>query len=129
MGRLVIQHIKLAQVEIVAGLRSMAARGAALAVYLVLIFVGYILAITGVCIFLGQNHALAIPFLAIGGLHIGIAATGLLVTVARLRRTSLLAATTSELNQSARVLGAATHEQPRPAAGAAPRVLEQAHGR
>ncbi|MBC8132746.1 MAG: phage holin family protein [Deltaproteobacteria bacterium] len=106
LGRLIIQHVKLAQLDLTASVRGMASRAAALVVCAVLMVVGYTLTMVGIAMILGGATASGMPLAAIGVAHIIGTGIAILILVSRLRRTATLKATTSAIGDSAKALRA-----------------------
>jgi len=108
LGRLTVQHLRLARLEIKADLRAMGLQAGLIAVLAALVTVGYGLTMAGLALMLGGGSAAAAPLLIIGLVHVVGAGTGILVAVARLRRLRLMNATADEVNQSLAPLGLGT---------------------
>ena len=103
LGQLVVQHVKLARLELSAEVRALGARMAGLVVLAVLMVLGYALAVVGLAVLIAGERRLAVPLLAIGGVHLVGAALGALL-VSRAQRKNLLNTTKTELDQSANAL-------------------------
>ena len=109
LGRLTVQHLRLARLEIKADLRAMGSRAALIVVLAALATVGYGLTMAGIAVLLdGGGRGGGIPLIIIGGVHVVGAGTGILVTLVRLRRLHPMDATADEVNQSLIGLGSAT---------------------
>jgi len=112
LGRLMVQHLRLARLEIKADLRAMGLQAGLIAVLAALATVGYGLTMTGLAIMLDGGAKGGIPLLVIGAIHVLGAGAGLLVTVVRLRRLRLMNATADEAAQSLAPLGLGTGAKP-----------------
>lgn len=104
LGQLLVQHLKLAQLELRADLRSMVPRLALMAICAVLMIGGYMLFAVGVAFLIAGNRALALPLLGVGLFHVVGTGLGMRFLLGRLRGTSLMKATTGEISQSATAL-------------------------
>ena len=105
LGRLTVQHLRLARLEIKADLRAMGLQAGVIAVLAALATVGYGLAMAGLAIFLDGASKGGIPLFIIGLVHLVAAGVGIVVAVLRLRRVRLMNATADEVNQSLTPLG------------------------
>lgn len=105
LGRLTVQHLRLARLEIKADLRAMGLQAGVIALLGALATVGYGLAMAGLAIILDGGSKGGIPLLIIGILHVVAAGVGILIAVLRLRRLRLMNATADEVNQSLGPLG------------------------
>ena len=112
LGQLVVQHVRLAQIELRADMRAMASRAVVMAVCAVLMIVGYALAIAGIAVLLGGHRALGVPLLGIGALHVVGPGIGILIARARLGRAPVMKATADVLAESATALLAAKGTAP-----------------
>jgi hypothetical protein len=112
LGRLTVQHLRLARLEIKADLRAMGLQAGLIAVLAGLGTVGYGLTMAGLALFLDGGSKGGIPLLIIGGVHVLGAGAGILIVLARLRRLRLMNATTDEVNQSLAPLGIGTAAKP-----------------
>lgn len=128
VGQLVIRHVKLAQLELTAELRAMGSRAALIAIYVVLMVIGYTLTMTGVALLVGGQRRVGWSFLGLGLLHVVGTAVGMLLAFRRRRHPRLFQNTTDELNQSATALIAAGRGPTRGAAVAGT-ALEPINGR
>ncbi|MEP6652996.1 MAG: phage holin family protein [Myxococcales bacterium] len=128
MGQLVIQHVKLAQLELTAELRAMGSRAALIAIYVVLMVVGYMLTMTGVALLVGAQTRLGWCFLGLGLLHVVGTAFGMLLAFRNRPHPRLMQNSTDELNQSATALIAAGRA-PTGGAAVAGTALEPVNGR
>jgi hypothetical protein len=108
LGRLTVQHLRLARLEIKADLRAMGLQAAIIAVLFVLGIVGYGLTMVGLAVFIGGGKAVGIPLLLIGSIHVAAAGIGILVALIRLRRMRLMNVTADQVNQSLVPLGMGT---------------------
>ena len=105
LGQLMVQHLRLARLEIKADLRAMGLQAGLIAVLAALATVGYGLTMAGLAIILDGGSKGGIPLLIIGIVHVVAAGLGILITVFRLRRLRLMNATAEEVNQSLAPLG------------------------
>ncbi len=112
LGRLTVQHLRLARLEIKADLRVMGRQAGLIAVLAALVTVGYGLTMAGLAFVLGDGTAVGIPLLVIGAVHIAGAGVGILIAMSRLRRLHLMNATADEMNQSLAPLGLGTTSEP-----------------
>lgn len=104
LGQLVVQHVKLAQLDLTASVRSMASRGAVLAVCTVMMVVGYTLTMAAIALIVGDARAVGWPLLGIGAAHVLGSGISMLVIVKRLRRTPVMKGTAAAIGDSARTL-------------------------
>jgi hypothetical protein len=112
LGRLTVQHLRLARLEIKADLRAMGLQAGLIAVLAALGTVGYGLTMAGLALLLDGGLQGGIPLLVIGGVHVLGAGAGILLALARLRRLRLMNATAEEVNQSLAPLGIGTGAKP-----------------
>ena len=112
LGLLMVQHIRLARLELKADLRAMGQQAALMAVLVALAMVGYGLTMAGLAILLGGGTAGGVPLLAIGMVHMAVAGMGILVAALRLRRLRLMNTTADEVKQSLSPLGLGTATEP-----------------
>jgi hypothetical protein len=112
LGRLTVQHLRLARLEIKADLRAMGLQAALIALLAGLGTVGYGLTMAGLALFLDGGLKGGIPLLIIGSVHLLGAGAGILIALARLRRLRLMNATADEVNQSLAPLGIGTAAKP-----------------
>lgn len=106
LGRLTVEHLRLARLEMRSDLREMGRQAARLAVMTALAIVGYGLAMAGLALVLGDNPGTGVPLLIIGGAHVVTAGAAIAFAVVRLRRVRLMNATAEEMSQTLE-LGAA----------------------
>jgi hypothetical protein len=112
LGRLTVQHLRLARLEIKADLRAMGSQAGLIAVLAGLGIVGYGLTMAGLALLLDGGLQGGIPLLIIGSVHVVGAGAGILMALARLRRLRLMNATADEVNQSLVPLGIGTAANP-----------------
>ena len=112
LGRLTVQHLRLARLEIKADLRAMGLQAGLIAVLAALATVGYGLTMAGLAIILDGGSTGGIPLLVIGIVHVVGGGGGIFIAVARLRRMRLMNATADEVNQSLAPLGIGTAAKP-----------------
>jgi hypothetical protein len=76
LGDLLVQHLKLARLEVTADLRALGRRAIWLVVLAAVFLVGYLFTLLGVvCLFAGEN-AVALPMFIVGLLHFAGGAVG-----------------------------------------------------
>lgn len=114
LGRLTVQHLRLARLEIKADLRTMGVHAGIIAVLAALATVGYGLAMAGLAIVLDGGAKGGIPLLIIGAIHVLGAGVGILVALFRLRRLRLMNSTADEVHQSLAPLGIGSGAKPMP---------------
>jgi len=112
LGRLTVQHLRLARLEIKADLRAMGLQAGLIAVLAGLAAVGYGLAMAGLAILLDGGSQGGIPLLIIGMVHVVGAGVGILIAVLRLRRVRPMNTTADEISQSLAPLGIGTMARP-----------------
>jgi hypothetical protein len=112
LGRLTVQHLRLARLEIKADLRAMGLRAGLIAVLAALATVGYGLTMAGLAVILDGGSKGGIPLLIIGVVHVVGGGVGILIAVAHLRRLRLMNATADEVTQSLAPLGIGTAAKP-----------------
>lgn len=112
LGRLTVQHLRLARLEIKADLRAMGLQAGLIAVLAALATVGYGLTMAGLAIILDGGSKGGVPLLVIGVVHVVGGCVGILIAVARLRRMRPMNATADEVNQSLAPLGIGTVAKP-----------------
>jgi hypothetical protein len=105
LGRLTVQHLRLARLEIKADLRTMGLQAGVIVVLAALATVGYGLTMAGLAIVVDGGSIGGIPLLLIGSIHVVVAGGGILIALRRLRRLRLMNATADEVNQSLAPLG------------------------
>ncbi len=118
LGRLTVEHLRLARLEMKADLRSMVQRSAVLATLTALVIVGYGLGMAGLAIVLGDGLAGGVALVIIGGVHVVVAGVGLVIAFLRLRHTRLLATSAGEMGQTLLPLGLGAPAGAMPAASA-----------
>ncbi len=97
LGRLTVEHLRLARLEMRSDLRAMGQHAAALAVLVALAVVGYGLAMAGFALLLGGSTATGVPLLIIGAAHLATAGAILAMLVAGTFRAASLAAPAGRL--------------------------------
>ena len=112
LGQLMVQHLRLARLEIKADLRAMGLQAGLIAVLAALATVGYGLTMAGLALLLDGGLKGGIPLLIIGSVHVLGAGAGILIALAHLRRLRLMNATAGEVNQSLAPLGIGTAASP-----------------
>jgi hypothetical protein len=100
LGRLTVQHLRLARLEIKADLRTMGLHAGAIAVLAALAIVGYGLAMAGLAIVLDGGSKGGVPLIVIGVIHVVVAGAGILIALRRLRRLRPMDSTADEVHQS-----------------------------
>jgi hypothetical protein len=114
LGRLTVQHLRLARLEIKADLRTMGLHAGVIAVLAALATVGYGLAMAGLAIVLDGGSKGGVPLIVIGAIHVVVAAAGILAALLRLRRLRLMNSTADEVHQSLAPLGIGAVPSPAP---------------
>ena len=114
LGRLTVQHLRLARLEIKADLRAMGLQAGIIAVLAAVATVGYGLTMAGLAFILEGSSKGGIALLISGIVHVGGAGAGVLIAVARLRRLRLMNATADEVNESLAPLGLGSAANPKP---------------
>jgi len=114
LGRLTVQHLQLARLEIKADLRTMGLHAGVIAVLAGLATVGYGLAMAGLAIVLDGGSKGGVPLIVIGVIHVVGAGAGILIALLRLRRLRLMNATAEEVQQSLAPLSVGTVARPTP---------------
>lgn len=105
LGKLTMQHLRLARLEMRADLRTMGSQAALIALLTAVGVVGYGLLMAGIAVALGRGWNEGLPFLLIGSGHIVAAGVGIWVAIARLRRIRPMNATADEVTRSLAPLG------------------------
>jgi hypothetical protein len=105
LGRLTVQHLQLARLELKADLRAMGSSAALIVVLAAIAVVGYALAMTGLALILGGGRQAGLPFVVIGGAHVVMAGIGIVIARLRMRRVRLMNTTAGEVNLSLAPLG------------------------
>lgn len=100
LGRLTVEHLRLARLEIKSDLRTMGRQAGAIAVLVALAVVGYALAMAGLALLLGGSTATGGPLLIIGVAHLLTAMVAIAVVRARMRRVRLMDTTANEMSQT-----------------------------
>ena len=124
LGQLIVQHVKLAKLELVADLRAMGSSAAVIAVCALVLVVGYTLTMAGVALLIGGNRTMGYSFGGVGLAHVLGAGVGSLVVMRRIRNTRLMAATTSEVSHSAAALISAARDPASESSTSSPAKLE-----
>ncbi len=117
LGRLTVQHLRLARLEMRADMRAMGLQAGLIAVLAALAVVGYALAMAGLALVITSGWRSGVVFLVIGGGHVLAAAVGIVIAVERLRRIRPMNTTADEVNRSLAPLGLSS---PGPGMGAPP---------
>ena len=112
LGRLTIQHLRLARLEIKADLRVMGVQAGLMALLTAIAVVGYGLAMAGLALVLGGGTAAGFPLLIIGIAHVVAAGIGIVIAGLQFRRVRLMNTTAGELNLSLAPLGVGTASAP-----------------
>src|SRR5512140_2777519 len=98
LGRLTVEHLRLARLEMKSDLRVMGRQAGRLAVMIALAIVGYALAMAGLALLLGGRTETGAPLLIIGLVHLVTAGAVIVLAVVRLRRVRLMNATAEEMS-------------------------------
>jgi hypothetical protein len=112
LGLLMVQHVRLARLEIKADLRAMGRQAALMAGLVALVIVGYGLTMAGIAILLDGGKSGGLPLLVIGVVHMAVAGLGILIAALRLRRVRLMDTSADEMNQSLAPLGLGAATKP-----------------
>lgn len=112
LGRLTLQHLRLARLEIRSDLRAMGLEAGTIAVLGALAVVGYGLTMAGLAVIIGGGWKGGVPLLLIGVGHVLAAGLGILIAMARLRRLRPMNLTADEVNRSLVPLGIGASAQP-----------------
>jgi hypothetical protein len=107
-----VQHVRLARLEIKADLRAMGRQAALMAGLVALVIVGYGLTMAGIAILLEGGKSGGLPLLVIGVVHMAVAGLGILIAALRLRRVRLMDTSADEMNQSLAPLGLGAATKP-----------------
>jgi fatty acid desaturase len=107
-GHLVGQHVKVAQLELMAEMHGMGRRACLIGVLATLVALGYGLAMAGLAAVMGGYTALGLPLVVIGLVHIAGAGVGLMFSPLRPRGGRLMRRSTAAMNSSLAVLDKAT---------------------
>jgi hypothetical protein len=86
LERLAADHLKLARLELVKDVRTMARDAAGVAMFAPLLMLGYLLALVGLSVVLARWLTLAGAFFAVGGAHLLAGGLGIYIAASRLRR-------------------------------------------
>jgi hypothetical protein len=100
LGRLTVEHLRLARLEMKSDLRAMGRQAGRMAVMIALAIVGYGLAMAGLALVLGGSTATGGPLLIIGLAHLATAGVVIAVAVVRLRRVRPMNATAEEMSHT-----------------------------
>ncbi len=108
LGRLTLQHLRLARLEIRSDLRAMGLQAGLIAVLTAIAIVGYALTMAGLAVIIGGGWKGGVPLLLIGLAHVVGAGVGILIALARLRRLRPMNLTADEVNRTLVPLGIGT---------------------
>jgi uncharacterized membrane protein YqjE len=108
LGRLTIQHLRLARLEIKADLRAMGLQAGLMALLAAVAVVGYGLAMAGLAFVLGGETAAGFPLVILGIAHVVVAGIGIVIAAFQFRRVRLMNTTAGELNLSLAPLAVGT---------------------
>jgi hypothetical protein len=100
LGRLTVEHLRLARLEMKSDLRMMGRQAGRMAVMIALAVVGYGLAMAGLALVLGGNAATGGPLLIVGLAHLVTSGVVIAVAIVRLRRVRLMNATAEEMSHT-----------------------------
>ncbi len=100
LGRLTLQHLRLARLELRADLRAMGLQAASIAALAAMGMVGYGLAMSGVAALIGGYAKAGLPLLLIGCGHVLAASVGIMAALVRVRRMRPMNATADEVARS-----------------------------
>jgi hypothetical protein len=122
LGRLTVEHLRLAQLEIKADLRTLARQARVFGVLAAMAVIGYGLAMAGLGLLLGGSSGTGLSLLIIGVAHLVAAAVAAAIVRVRMRRVRVMNTSVVEMSQT---LDLGTR-QPRTDANAQGRGQEQA---
>ena len=105
LGRLMVQHLRLARLEIKADLRAMGLQAGLIALLTAIAVVGYGLVMAGVAFILGGGANGGITLVIIGAAHVVAAGVGIVIARIRLRRVRFANTTAGEVSRSLAPLG------------------------
>jgi ABC-type multidrug transport system permease subunit len=100
LGRLTVQHLRLARLEMKSDLRAMGSQAVSLIILAALAMVGYGLGVAGFALLLGGNPRVGSPLLIIGAIHLVTTGIAIAVAIVRLRRVRPMNATAEEMSQT-----------------------------
>jgi hypothetical protein len=95
LERLSVEYLRLARLEVKAEMRTMLQRAAVLGALGALVIVGYGIGMAGLALVLGEGLTRGVALLIIGGIHVVVAGTSIVVALVRLRRPARLATGTN----------------------------------
>ena len=107
-GRLVGQHVKIAQLELSAEMHALGRRACLIAGLATLVVLGYALAIVGLALILAARSTVGMPFAIVGLVHMVGAGGGLIFVLLSARKSHLMDNTTDAMNRGLAVLEEAT---------------------
>lgn len=108
MGHLLVQHVKVAQLELKQELHAIVRRAWILAVLAVLLVLGYGLGMAGLAVVLGGHPGTGIPLALMGAAHVVGAGVGLVLALARRPGLQLMEASTAAMARSLEALKEST---------------------
>jgi fatty acid desaturase len=108
LGRLLGQHVKVAQLELKTEMHGMGRRACLIAVLATLVALGYGLAMAGLAAVIGGHSAMGLPLVVIGLVHIAGAGVGLMFSPLRRHGAPLMDSSTAAMNSSLAALDKAT---------------------
>jgi hypothetical protein len=108
LAHLLGQHVKVAQLELKAELRSMGRRASIIAMLAALLALGYGLVMVGLAAVIGGHPATGIPLVVIGAVHAVGGGVGLVVVRLRKPGTQIMNTSTTAMARSLEALEEAT---------------------
>jgi hypothetical protein len=108
LGHLVGQHVKVAQLELMAEMHGMGRRACLIGVLATLVALGYGLAIAGLAAVIGGNSSVGLPLIILGLVHMAGSGVGLMLSPLRRRSGRLMKRSAAAMNSSLAALDKAT---------------------
>jgi hypothetical protein len=108
LAHLLGQHVKVAQLELKAELRSMGRRGSIMAGLAALLALGYGMLMVGLAVVIGGHSATGIPLVLIGVAHVAGGGVGLALARLRKRGAQIMNTSTAAMARSLEALEEAT---------------------
>jgi hypothetical protein len=105
LADLVVQHLKLARLELAGDMVAVARRARVIAVFAVLAVVGYALTMAGVAVLVGGNSRMGGALAVVGLVHLGAGALAMLLASPSAGGAGLMDASTDEMKRSLAALG------------------------
>jgi len=108
LADLVVQHLKLARLELAGDMVAVARRARVIAMFAVLAVVGYALTMAGVAVLVGGNSRMGGALAVVGLVHLGPGALAMLLASTSTGGARLMDASTDEMKRSLAALGSAS---------------------